>query len=650
MQDCPRRTVLRGIGAALPIGAVGSLPASAGDTRSGRASARRREWADADEFGDLFEYVPASAAADELVFGAIDYAAMREANGDRGSVMPVRSLDVETESLSKGVLLQDGQYGGSPALLVLTGDVALDGEGEVVEAPTGEEYERYERDSTVVAAIDDRLVVAESTDALDDALAAKAGERERLLDGNDVVADGIDAFGDADTRAVMIGEDDGYGQTFDAEIRFTGYATTVRDPDTLERTFAVGIEDESNTEPVADALEENSLFGSGDEEHTTVETDGRLVIVTTVVDLAARRQEREHESPGRLTVDREDIRSDAEFLELEVGEGDPTPVDELTLEVGEETYERSVWAGEQETIEGGDTIRLRMADVEPNLRVTLRHEQEYSASATTTTILGRFEFEFDYDFGTRTLEIEYADEFDLDGDELHVVLYEERDWWDDDVTPASSATPWAGETVTAGSTVSVEDVDPGEFVFVSWGGVDPQDGIGYFSARPPGDVSFEYDYGSRAVTATLDLEDARAADQFELLVDDEPADSQWADEYDTVSTGDSVTVEGVEIGSHVRVVWGESDARVGGTRATPSVEIDLVQGEEAEIEHVGGDELPASKLVAHVWNEGRTVVDLDDEIDGTFAEGDAAGLGVDLARHVSLLYGGEHYVGFASHR
>ncbi|MFD1644334.1 hypothetical protein [Haloarchaeobius litoreus] len=646
MQDSPRRQVLRSIGTALSIATLGSVSAAASDGRSGRSTVLDRTWGDAAEFGELFEYVPASAAGDEFVFGGIDYATMRESNRQGSTSVPVAGLDVDTDALSKGVVLQNGQYGGSVELLVLTGDVSLDAEGEVVEGPAGTEYERYERGGNVVAAVDDRLVVASSDDLLTDALAAKAGDTERLLDANEVVSEGIDAFGDADTRAVMVGDEIGYGQAFDVEVRFSGYATTVRDPDTLERTFLFGLADESDTEQVAETLREDGFYGDG--ENSTVETDGAVVTVTTVIDLAARRRAREHDSPGGLRVDRENLRSNDEYVTVEVTDGDPTPVDELTLEVGGETYDRSVWAGDQETIAEGDTVRFRAADVEPNLEVTITHEREYGTSSSTTYVLGSLEFDFAYAFDDRRLDIEYADTFDIDGDELSVVVFEGRQWWRhdaDDETRAES--PWTDETVTEGDTASLADVDPGETVIVTYGGTDPQDGIAYFRPDPPGEATVEYDFEARSMTVTLDLSEPRPAAEYGVLVDDETVESGWSD---TVETGDSVTVDDVAVGTSVAVVWGENDAVIASERAVPGIELDLVLGDEIELEHVEGDAVPASKLAAHVWDGDRTVVELDDELDGEFAPGDTVPLGVDSVEHVSLMYDDEYYVAFATAR
>jgi hypothetical protein len=648
MQDSPRRQVLRSIGTALSIATLGSVSAAASDGRPGRSTVLDRTWSDAAEFGELFEYVPASAAGDEFVFGGIDYAAMRESNREGSTSVPVASLDVDADALSKGVVLQNSQYGGSVELLILTGDVSLDGEGEVVEGPAGTEYERYERGENVVAAVDDRLVVASSDDLLDDALAAKAGDTERLLDASDVVSEGIDAFGDADTRAVMVGDEVGYGQAFDAAVRYSGYGTTVRDPDTLERTFLFGLEDESDTEQVAETLREEGFYGDG--ENTTVETDGAVVTVTTVIDLAARRRAREHDSPGGLRVDRDALRNADEYVELQVTSGESTPVDELTLEVGGETYDRSVWAGDRERIAEGDTIRIRASDVEPNLEVTLTHETEYATSASTTYLLGDLEFVFDYAFDTRTLDLEYGDTFEVDGDELSVVVFEGRQWWRRDEDEARTETPWADETVTEGDTASLDDVDPGETVVVTYGGTDPRDGIAYFRPEPPGEATLEYDFAARTVTATLALSESRSAAEYEVRVDGEPADTQWTDSADTVSDGDSLTIEDVPVGTTVAVVWGEDAARLAVERTVPTIELDLAFGDEVSLEHVEGDAVPASRLTAHVWNDGRTLVDVGDEIDGEFTQGDSVPLGVESLEHVSLLYEDQYYVGYASAR
>lgn len=647
MPDTPRRDVLRGIGAALSIGAVGSV-AGASDAVATGPPAAQRAWRDADEFAELLSFCPGSATQDEMMLAAADFAAMRESNREQETTVPVQSFALDAASVSKGVILQHGQYGGSVPLLVLTGDLSFDREGETVTGPTGTEYRRYEADDRVAAALDDVVLVADSTDRLDAALRADAGEVDGVFDAKPVLEDGFEAFGDADLRSVMLSDSNTYGGSFDADVRFSGFGMDVRDPDTLERLFVVGLADESATEQVVEQYEQ-TMGGQGEE--TTVTTDGAVVTVTTVIDLAARRRAREHESPGGLRVDRDDIRSDADYLTIEVTEGDPTPVDELTLEVGDEAYDRSVWAGDAETIEAGDTIRIRMDDVEPNLRVSLTHEREYGTSTTTTTILGHLEFEFDYDFDARTLAVEYADEFELDGDELRLAVHESQDWWrTDGEAPAQTASPWTGETVTSGATATLEDVDPSEAVVVGYGDDEHGSGVAYFLPEPPGDATIEYDFESREATVTLDLAEARPAAEYEVRVDGEPADSQWRDDGDTVTSGASVTVADVPVGTTVTVVWGPEDARLTFRRVVPEIELDLELGDEIALEHVEGDAVPASKLAAHVWDGDRTVVDLGDELDGEFAPGDSVPLGVDSVQHVSLMYDDQYYVAFASAR
>ncbi|WP_440990598.1 hypothetical protein [Haloarchaeobius baliensis] len=647
MQDSPRRQVLRDIGAALSFSTVASVT-SAATTVEADGSSAREPWRDGEEFAELLAFCPGSATQDEMVLSVADFEAMRESNRDQETTLPVEAFAFDSTAISKGVLLQHGQYGGSVPLLVLTGDLAFERDGETVTGPTGTEYRQYEADSHVAGELDDAVLVADSADRLDAALRAKAGAVDGAFDAEPVLEDGLDAFGDADVRSVMLGNSNSYAQAFDADVRFTGYGMTVRDPDTLERLFVVGLEDESKTDEVVDTYEQSL---GADSENTSIETDGAVVTVTTVIDLAARRRAREHESPRGLRVDRDDIRDGDEYLPIEVREGDPTPVDELTLELDDEAYDRSIWAGDRETIAGGDTIRIRMADVEPNLGISLTHEQSYGTSTSTTTILGHLEFAFDYDFDARTLGIEYTDEFELDGDEIELVVHGSRDWWHRDAEePEQTGAPWADETVTAGATATLDDVDPGEAVVVRYGDDEHGSGIAYFLPEPPGDATIDYDFDAREATVTLDLAEPRPASEYEVRVDDEPADTQWADSRDTVSSGASVTVDEVPVGATVAVVWGESAAGLAFDRVAPEIELDLTVGDEIALEHVAGDAVSASELTAHVWDGDRTVVELADEIDGEFAPGDTVPLGVDSVEHVSLLYDDEYYVAFATAR
>lgn len=345
---------------------------------------------------------------------------------------------------------------------------------------------------------------------------------------------------------------------------------------------------------------------------------------------------REHDSPAGLTARGVDL--GGEYVELEVRRGDPTPVEEITLEVGGEEYDEAIWADGAETIESGDRIRLRSDDVEPNLEVRLRHEMESGTSTSSTRILSHFRFDFEYDPAGR-LAIEYADDFPLDGDEVYVgVVDDDRYYRGERVERAVQ--PWEGRELEAGDDASIDGVEPGQTIVVGYGGADFESGIARYRIAPPGHVRYDYDPASAALEATLRAEYDQPASAFELRVDGDPASVQWADEYDTIADEATIAVPDLEYGTRVSTVWGDDDRRVGSTIVLPSVDVERLADEEPAIEHVGGDAVASDELELEVWTgKDRVPVDVGAEIDGAFEEGDRIPLGVDEARSVHPKYG-----------
>ncbi|WP_049921520.1 hypothetical protein [Halopiger djelfimassiliensis] len=649
MTQCPRRTLLGGIGTTITVALAGNaVAATEDDVASESASVPS-------EFDSLLDYLPATVASETMMISAVDFERRREANEPHEMNPHTGSFDIDSEAVTKHVSVLDFGDGYSQPITVLSGDIEIDGDAETRKTDDGVEYDFYDSATTdlVAADLDEVIVIGKESGMLEDAVAAGAGENTRLLESESEVAEAFETVDDADSYNITVGDEQlGREIDADADVRYAVHASTVLDPDTMAVQLVFAFEDESDvTDELVESLTGELAYMSSEGE-PTVEVDGAVITVTGERDLEKERAIREHESPGMLQTDR-DIDPDDDMLELEVGRGDPTPVEDLTLELADEEYDREIWADGHGTIEEGDTIQIDMDDVEPNVSVTLNHDHELGSSSSGTTILNRFEFVYDYDLDAETLTVEYADDFTLDGDRIHLAVYEERPYYrhdEDEPEPRTTRQPWTGETVQSGHQETLEGIRPGDAVIVGWDGASYKDSIGTEFVDPPGLVRFEYDYGSETLSATIEFgEDADVAEQpaekYELLVEEEPADTQWTDEYETVSDGATIEVTDVPIGTNVSAVWGDDEITVGGTKTRPSIELEL---DGNEIEHVGGDALLASKLTATAWAEdGRTEVDLGDEIDGDFEEGDTVTFDVDGIRHVTLKYDEEYRVGFA---
>ncbi|PCR91420.1 hypothetical protein [Natrinema ejinorense] len=650
MPQCPRRTLLGSIGTTMTIALAGStVGATQTDDQSDGSS-------ESPALDTLLEYLPASIASDSLAVTTIDFEERRVANEPYEPRPNTGGFGIDRESVSKQALVYSTGDDYSRPITVLAGDFDLESEGETRETDGGVEYERHENDREQIAAVtDDIVVLAEDDETITDAFAASAGDSERLLEAKPVIDEGFSVFDDADAGySVHIGDDFHLPSTNEeVAVEYAVRAMSVLGPDTMEMKLAISFEDESVvTDELVESLTGELSYMATDD--PTVEVDGELVTVVTERDLAAERAVREHESPGSLRVER-DVDLDDDVLEIEVGRGDPTPIEDLTLKVDDEEYDREIWTNGHGTLEEGDTIVIDMDDVEPNLSITLEHDHELGSSSSGTHVLSHFKFEFDYDVDAGTLAVEYADDFPLDGDEVSIAVYGEQPPYRHDEEgpePRTTVQPWTGETMSTGDEATVDDVEPGDIVLVCWDGTSHEDSIGYFRARPPGNVRFDYEFESKTLSATLKFEDdaERPADEYELLIDEEPADTQWADESDTVSSGSTIEIDDVQVGTDVTVVWGDDDIQMGWTSPRPQIELEFAEDGTA-IEHVGGDSLPASELTLHVRaKDDFGEIDVGEKIDGEFEEGDTISVDMDDIRYATLQYGDTRSIGYVHSR
>ncbi len=581
MQEYPRRTLLGGIG--LTITSALASHAVVADTDDEQDSTPDVP-ADGPDFTSLLEYLPASVSTETMTVTVTDYERMLEADQPHGPHPFVGPFELDLEGddeVSKAVTVEARDDGFSSPIAVFEGTVDLDGEAEPTETDDGDEYELYEheetrREETTYAAVaDDVIVVAENEDTIDDAFAAKAGDTDRLLEEETRLADGIETYDHADSRHVIVEEEAGHMPVDAEDVRFVVHASTVLDPDTILVDLGVEFEsEEAITDEVIEALETEFAYMPTQDE-PEAEVEGTLVTITITRDLAAERAVREHDSPGRLRVNEREIDlEEDDYLEIELGRGDPTPVADLSFEVDDEEYDRDVWAGDAKKLEEGDTIRLDMDDVEPNLQLRLQHDHELGSSGSGTTILNHFTFRFEYDYDQEAVDVEYADEFPLDGEKLWLAVHDPdatdgpREPDQDEPEPRLSTQPWDGELST-GDEATLEDVHPGDDLIVGWDGDSRRDSVAQHRIRPPGAATFEYDYDEQTVTATLELEDERDAEKYELRVNDEPTETQWADESDTVTDGATLDATSVDVGSRVTVVWSETEDQVGWFHTDP---------------------------------------------------------------------------------
>ncbi|NGM67926.1 hypothetical protein G6M89_02675 [Natronolimnobius sp. AArcel1] len=650
--EYPRRTLLGGIATTATIALTGAS-ASATDESSTDTDTDGATDADTVALESVLAYLPASAGGESLVVNAVDYTRRREADEPHEQRPHVPAIDVDPDSIATEVSVasfDDDDY--RQPIRILAGAFEIEDDSETAETDDGHEYDRYEVDTGdgFVASLDDLLFVVDDEAVLDDALSAVDGDTDSLLETDDELADAIDRVGDADSYTVQFTDESLLADPDDdgGDIVYVAYGETVIDSDTIELSYVIAFDDEDEiTDEVIELIEADFAYMSTESE-PTADVDGRFVSLTVERDLEAEREIRDHESPGSFRVD--EVDPDDDLLEIELRRGDPTPVEDLTLEVNDEEYDADIWADGHGTIEEGDTIVIEMDAVEPNTSIRMQHDHEMGSSGSATTIFNSFHFEFEYDYEAETIDVTYLDEFPLEGEDIHLVVYDESPHGhitDDgervEPEPQYKHQPWDG-VLEAGAETTLDEIKPGDQLLVTWGGTSSQDSLNQYQINPPGVVDFEYEYADEQLVATLETDVEQPAEAYELLIEDEPADTQWADEYETLTDGDDATIAlSVESNHRVSVVWGDDDLHVGATQTSPSIELEYDDG---SVEHAGGDELSAADLELDIWSDdGSEQLSLADEVDGTFEAGDTVDLGVDDARDVTLRYDEQSHVG-----
>lgn len=322
-------------------------------------------------------------------------------------------------------------------------------------------------------------------------------------------------------------------------------------------------------------------------------------------------------------------------------EGEAVPADELEVwHDGEEVSDavldgEEFAAGDEITVETGliATVMLRWFDPDENVYDTYAREQ-----------VDREAFSVEYDMSAETLELTYEAERTADASSLRLIHRGE-----DGVRTVGEE--FTDGTLEPDDTARVTDVSIGDSVQLEFDVAQPMGGASlvYYRARPP--RVWIHSHAEEGTTVRYDGEESRPADAFVTLVDGEPTDKQFADEYDTLSGDEDLVLGELPLGSTVAVEWREPDEPVviaehevvPNTRA--SIEYDPDAG-EITVQHRGGRTLPASELELQV---GRTPADVQpaDKLD-EFGPDDSFTVQVPPLSRVRLVWTGgdrEHHIG-----
>lgn len=313
--------------------------------------------------------------------------------------------------------------------------------------------------------------------------------------------------------------------------------------------------------------------------------------------------------PSQLPDNAPDARfafRDSEGVLEQIGE-EPVDPARIELRVGGEKR-APPWDDREALIEPGDRFEI---DVDPFQLVEvvwLDPELDIERPLGRSVASGRDAFEGEYDPDADTLTITYTEEFEADATKFSL----RRGGAGAEDNGETALKRFVGERLTAGDSITVEDVGYGDRVDITLTIERSRDNEAYgittsvfgFIAEPPGQFEFGLENGT--ATITYRGSERQPAENYRIgfAEEDGPASVQFTDRYDRLTDGDSVTVD-VAVGDRIVVEWVGDDRpfRVDEYAVTPDATFEIDYDESAEeltIAHAGGDPIDPERLRVEV--------------------------------------------------
>jgi len=489
------------------------------------------------------------------------------------------------------------------------------------EVETGDEWRIGEGDDLAFASADDLVAFAgdgdgPSTDAVETAADAARGNVETLADADDHLPEAFGRLSDSSFVFYVPSVGGSVSTAINQQLQamaagFEAYPG--RQTGTVENEYLLYPSDGAT---VGDEAVETFLLemDPGQVVESDVERDD-AVYVEVVSELPP---ERDRDAAPDATI-RASVDAAEGLVEYEHRRGESVDAEELELWLDGEAADVQP-ADEFDAFEVGDVVDV---ETDPLASTALRwyDEDEDVQYVYARGVVGEDQFETEFDHDAETLEISYRGDRAADPEKLQVV----HRGADGTTTPEQFADAY--DSLTAGDAVTVEGVEIDDTVTlrldVPSGPSGNRSTLLYFRASPPRlhlrrleDQLIANYYGDRS----------HPADEFRVLVDGEPADTQLADVTETLDPNDDVELGEVPTGSEVVVNWTEPDEPIEVARhtVTPRARVATTYDADAgtvTVEHEDGEAIPAESLTLRVDGEAASVQPAD-EYD-SFAPGDA---------------------------
>lgn len=428
----------------------------------------------------------------------------------------------------------------------------------------------------------------------------------------------------ADDRFVTANFDPQEGVTtgeVDESIEMIAFSQSLVDETTETVRYSVLFESESAVSE--SAVEDAIAVGTQkpDSEEIEYRQDGRQLIAEFTRELP----------PYRLPDDAPDVRFtlEEEGSVLVQNGSEPVSPANLDLRVDGESVDPP-WGTREEPIEPDERFDV---DFEPFSFVAvywLDPEREGVEQPLGREIVGGDDaFEGEYDEAADELTVTYTGEPTVEADRFEVIESSGLAAGSGDETPLAE---FVGETLTTGDSFVVSEIGYGGSIRISVSVEKDSLGTGqqvfFFRASPPGEFEFEFSDGQLTVTYRGE---SRSADKYVLSREDEQTETQFADQYDELTDGDSIQLA-AELGEQIRVEWAGSEEPVlmRWETVTPDVEFTFeydAEASELKITHDGEEPVAADKLGIRIFPEVEFNSSWAEEYE-TVSEGDS--LVVDL--------------------
>ncbi|ELY83239.1 type IV pilin N-terminal domain-containing protein [Natrinema gari] len=640
-----RRELLVGSGTAAAVALSGYAGAVADDTadanRSGLSS----------DHETLLELLPAESALD-ATYRRLGYVSLDETSSSEFEYLTRQitdhaadidgEFDIDAASAAVSVIAGSDDFGISAA----TGSFDRLTSGNAVERG---DWRIGTLDSDAAfASADGRLVVVSvsasernPTDIAETVVDAATGETDTVLVDPEATGPVFDRLEDSNHVVFFPNLDEGRHFEFNGEV-----ASLAVGFDQPRDTGPGTVESEYVIEPTSDAtvdddwaIERLERFEPGEFVETTVTRESAFVHVDAVIDQPPER-DRDAAPDARIRV-----RSHADdgLATIEHVGGESVDTAELEVWVDGELADVQL-ADDRDSFSEGDAVEL---DTGPIADVGLRwfDESEHVYYYYDRTLVGAESFESTYDAETETAEITYVGDLAADPDRLEVV-HRQSDEYQSDRRPDTdrSAVTDVSGSLTRGDTITVDGVTYGDQVSLELTAPpNPNRGqrsLAHVRVRPP---QLYLHRNERTLVVGYHDEQERDADDFRLLFDDEPADTQFADRADTLSSDTELEFGEVPHGTTVAVEWLEPDdpAVIEERVLRPHAHVDITYDDDdgtAVVDYKEGEELAADDLELRINTEPADRQPADEY--ETFAPGDDISTAVTPFAAVKLVWMG----------